>query len=100
MVDKKIDDTSSYLNITIYPHDIEQYPSFAKPIIYHLYIKPSLYKYLSSVLKGFQWNITTNERVKKINSEDINGFQIDPNICSVVLLYNYDLNGGLSFLTS
>lgn len=61
----KIDDTSSYLNITIYPHDITRYPSFVKPIIYYLYIKPSLHKYLSSVLRGFQWYITTGKRVRK-----------------------------------
>ena len=61
----KIDDTSSYLNITIYPHDIKRYPSFAKSIVYYLYIIPSLHKYLSSVLNGFQWYITTNERVRK-----------------------------------
>jgi len=51
--------------LTIYPHDINRYPSFAKSIAYYLYIKPSLYKYLSSVLYGFRWYITTNERVKK-----------------------------------
>lgn len=61
----KIDNTSSDLNITIYSHDVKRYPSFAKPIIYYLYIKPSLHKYLSSVLKGFRWYITKNERVRK-----------------------------------
>ena len=61
----KINNISSYLNITIYPHDFKRYPSFTKPVIYYLYIKPSLYKYLSSILKGLQWYITKNERVRK-----------------------------------
>ena len=61
----KIDDVSSYLNITIYPHDINKYPLFIRPIVYNLFVKPSLHNYLSSVLKGFQWHVTTNERVKK-----------------------------------
>ena len=61
----KIDNTSSDLNITIYSHDAKRSPSFAKPIIYYLYIKPTLHKYLSSVLKGFRWYITKNERVRK-----------------------------------
>ena len=61
----KIDNTTSYLNITVYPHDFKLKPSFAKPIAYYLYIKPSLNKYLSSVLKGFQYYITTDKRIKK-----------------------------------
>ena len=62
---KKIGTTLSCLNITIYPREISRYPKFTKPFLYYLIIKPSLQKYLSSVLNGFQWYITKNERVKK-----------------------------------
>ena len=62
---KKIGTTLSCLNITIYPREISRYPKFTKPFLYYLIIKPSLQKYLSSVLNGFHWYITKNERVKK-----------------------------------
>lgn len=61
----KIDNSSSELKITIYPHDIKRYSNFLKPIIYLLFIKPNLQKYLSSVLKGFQWYLVHGEPVKK-----------------------------------
>ncbi|NOR15931.1 MAG: hypothetical protein GQ544_09510 [Candidatus Aminicenantes bacterium] len=60
-----IDDAASYLSITIYPHDINRYPSFAKTIVHYLYIKPTLHKYLTSVLNGFKWYITTKKPVQK-----------------------------------
>ncbi len=61
----KTDDTCSKLKITIYPHKFSQYPKFLKPIIYSFYVQPMLSKYLSSVLKGYQWYITQNKPIKK-----------------------------------
>ncbi|MCH8070288.1 MAG: hypothetical protein IID16_13640 [Candidatus Marinimicrobia bacterium] len=61
----KSDDACSELKITIYPHKFSQYPKFLKPIIYSFYVQPMLSKYLSSVLKGFQWYITQTKPVKK-----------------------------------
>ncbi|MFC2161596.1 hypothetical protein ACFLRX_08095 [Acidobacteriota bacterium] len=61
----RIDNDSSYLNIMIYPHAINRYPWFIIPVVYYFYIKPSLRKYLSSVLKGFQLYIMTDECVRK-----------------------------------
>lgn len=61
----KIDNFSSELKITIYPHDIKRYPNFLKPFIYLLFIKPNLQNYLSSVLKGFQWYLEHGKPIKK-----------------------------------
>lgn len=61
----EISSTCSDVSITIYPHDIKRYPSFARPLIYYLYIKPALRRYLSSVLRGLQFYLATATRVRK-----------------------------------
>jgi hypothetical protein len=61
----KTSHNSAYLDITIYAHDITRYPSFTKPFIYHLIVKPALQRYISSVWNGVRWYASTNERVKK-----------------------------------
>ena len=58
-------DSSSELKITIYPHDINDYPNFVKPLIYIFYIRPMLRKYLNSVLKGFQVYIMQGKPIQK-----------------------------------
>ena len=62
---KRPDDSSSELKITIYPHDINKYPNFVKPLIYIFYIRPMLRKYLTSVLKGFQVYIVQGKPIQK-----------------------------------
>lgn len=61
----QLDDKSCELKITIYPHDIIKYSNIIKFLINSLYVKPMLRKYLSSVLKGFQYFIETGKPVKK-----------------------------------
>jgi hypothetical protein len=60
-----LDDISCELIIAIYPHDIIKYPDFVKSFIYSLYVRPMLRKYLSSVLKGFQFYIIQGKPVQK-----------------------------------
>ena len=61
----KLNDSSSELEITIYPHDINNYQYFFKSLIYIFYIKPMLLKYLNSVLKGFQLFILQGKPIQK-----------------------------------
>ena len=59
------DDKSCELKITIYPHDIIKYSNIIKSLINSLYVRPNLRKYLSSVLKGFQFYIIQGQPVQK-----------------------------------
>ena len=61
----KADKSSSELEITIYPHDIEKYPKTIKQFLYIFYVKPMLRKYLTSVLRGFQAYIIEGKPVRK-----------------------------------
>ncbi len=56
---------SCELKITIYPHDIIKYSNIIKSLINSLYVRPMLRKYLSSVLKGFQFYIIQGKPVQK-----------------------------------
>ena len=61
----KLNNKSCELKITIYPHDIIKYSNIIKPLINSLYVRPMLRKYLSSVLRGFQYYVITGKPVQK-----------------------------------
>lgn len=61
----KSDDTSCELRITVYPHRISRYQNVLRPYIFQFYVRPMLRKYLSSVLKGFQWYTIQRQPVQK-----------------------------------
>ena len=61
----QLDNKSCELKITIYPHDIIKYSNIIKSLINSLYVRPMLRKYLSSVLKGFQFYIIQGKPVQK-----------------------------------
>ena len=61
----QLNDKTTELKITVFPHNISEYPNVIKPLINSLYIRPMLRKYLSSVLKGFQYFIETGISVQK-----------------------------------
>ncbi len=61
----QLDNKSCELKITIYPHDIIKYSNIIKSLINSLYVRPMLHKYLSSVLKGFQFHIIQGKPVQK-----------------------------------
>ena len=60
-----IDATSSELIISIYPHRNVHFPNFLKPIVYLVYVRPMLSKYLSSVLLGFKYYIEKDKPVQR-----------------------------------
>ena len=56
---------TSILSITIYPHTIQNIPLAIRWIPHFIYIQPSLYSYLESVVKGFEWFIITGIPVRR-----------------------------------
>lgn len=53
------------LCITIYPHALQNIPIAIRWVPHIAMIRPMLGSYLDSVLKGFEWFITTGESVRK-----------------------------------
>lgn len=53
------------LNITIYPHILQSIPAALRWIPHFFSVQPALHSYLESVLKGFEWFITTGKPVNK-----------------------------------
>jgi len=58
-------DKTGCLRITIYPHALQNIPVAVRWIPHIAMMKPALSSYLDSVLKGFEWFITTGESVRK-----------------------------------
>ncbi len=61
----KTNSSSSELRITIFPYDVSKYSKMVSQIINLFYIGPMLRKYLSSVLKGFNYYIIEGKQVQK-----------------------------------
>ncbi len=59
------EDGTGTLTITIYPQPLKNIPAMLQWIPYFGIIRPALKSYLESVLKGFEWFITTGEPVRK-----------------------------------
>lgn len=53
------------LTITIYPHALRNITLAIRWLPHMITIKPALQNYLDSVLKGFEWFITTGKPVSK-----------------------------------
>jgi hypothetical protein len=53
------------LTITIHPRPIDQIPSLVQRPVQFAYVRPLLRRYLDSVVRGFEWWITTGEPVPK-----------------------------------
>ena len=53
------------LRITIYPHALQKVPVAIRWIPHIVSVHPALHSYLESVLKGFEWFITTGKPVSK-----------------------------------
>jgi hypothetical protein len=55
----------SRLTITLYPQILQNIPVVVRWIPHVVYIRPMLQTYLDSVVKGFEWFITSGKAVKK-----------------------------------
>lgn len=53
------------LSITVYPHPVESVPAALRGIVHRAYVGPMLSKYLSSVVRGFEWYVIRGEPVPR-----------------------------------
>jgi len=53
------------LRIAVYPHLLQQLPVMIRWFPYRWWIRPMLTKYLSSVVRGFEWYVTRGEPVPR-----------------------------------
>jgi hypothetical protein len=56
---------SSSLRITIFPHALQNLPVAIRWVPHLVVLRPALRSYLESVVKGFEWFITTRRPVRK-----------------------------------
>lgn len=59
------EDGTGTLTITIYTHFLQNIPAVIRWLPYIFYVQPALHSYLESVVKGFEWFITTGKPVRK-----------------------------------
>ena len=53
------------LSITVYPHLVESVPAVLRGLVHRAYVRPMLSKYLSSVVRGFEWYVIRGESVPR-----------------------------------
>jgi len=58
------DDTCA-LRIAVYPHVLQRIPVAIRWLPHQLRVEPQLRSYLSSVVRGFEWYVTTGEPVPR-----------------------------------
>ena len=59
------EDDAANLSITIYPYALQKIPLVIRWAPHLAMMRPALHSYLESVLKGFEWFITTGKPVTK-----------------------------------
>ena len=62
---QKINDFESTLTITVFPQGLQHLAVMIRWLPHFIYLRPMLKRYLISVVKGFEWYITTGEPVKR-----------------------------------
>lgn len=62
---KPIDDSCASLSIIIFPHYMQNIPTAIRWLPYILYLRQLLRRYLSSVIRGFEWYIDRGEAVPR-----------------------------------
>ena len=60
---ESIDQRNSTLTITVYPHLLQNTPAPLRWFPYAVYLRPMLRRYLSSVIRGFEWYVTRHQPV-------------------------------------
>ncbi len=61
----RIDNQNCSLKIAIYPHVLQDIPMVIRWIPHIMRVRPMLKKYLSSVVKGFEWYVIRGEPVPR-----------------------------------
>ena len=62
---KSINNCESVLRIAVYPYILQNVAVAFRYVPHFLYVRPMLKKYLSSVVKGFEWSIIRKEPVPR-----------------------------------
>ena len=70
--------SASDLNITVFPQGLQKYSVFIRWLPHFAYLRPMLKSYLISVVKGFEWYITTGELVTRNQFGSHKWFSPDP----------------------
>lgn len=60
-----VDDQNCILRIAVYPYLLQNIPAAIRWLPYRLYIGPMLRRYLSSVVRGFEWYLIQCEPVPR-----------------------------------
>lgn len=60
-----VDDRSCMLAITVGPHLLQGLPVALRWVAHVAYVRPMLRRYLSSVVRGFEWYVTRGEPVPR-----------------------------------
>ena len=60
-----VDDRNCILRITVYPHTLQNVPAVIRWFPHILYLGPMLRRYLSSVVRGFEWYLIRGEPVPR-----------------------------------
>jgi hypothetical protein len=60
-----LDHQNSILRIAVYPHVLQNVPAAIRWLPHYLRLGPMLRKYLSSVVRGFEWHVTRGEPVPR-----------------------------------
>lgn len=55
----------SLLRITVYPHVLQELPVAVRWLPYRVRVQPLLSRYLSCVVRGFEWYVTRGEAVPR-----------------------------------
>jgi hypothetical protein len=55
----------SALSITVHPHPVESVPAALRGLVHRSYVRPMLKRYLSSVVRGFEWYVVRGEPVPR-----------------------------------
>jgi hypothetical protein len=58
-----VDRVSCTLSITVYPHVVQRVPVAFRLLPHVAYVRPMLRRYLSSVVRGFEWNLRSGKPV-------------------------------------
>jgi hypothetical protein len=80
----KINDSEGELTITVFPQGLQQLSVFLRWLPHFAYLRPRLRSYLISVVKGFEWYITTGQPVKRNQFGAHKWFSPDPNHTATV----------------
>jgi hypothetical protein len=62
---RPVDEQNCILRIAVYPHALQSVPIAIRWLPHFLRLRPMLRRYLSSVVRGFEWYVTRGESVPR-----------------------------------